>query len=78
MEIVSTAVYVGPERLRQDPADPADRRPAPPRRDAGPGFGDALTGPLLEQLPGLATATHRDAASRSSSGCRSPTAGSAS
>lgn len=56
MEIVSTAVYVGPNiyakvpliRLTVDLHRRADRSVAE--------YGDALTGPLLQHLPGLATA----------------------
>lgn len=56
MEIVSTAVYVGPNVYARTPlirlTVDLHRRAQTPVAD----FGDALTGPLLEHLPGLATA----------------------
>ena len=56
MEIVSTAVYVGPNVYAKTPlirlTVDLHRRAETPVAD----FGDALTGPLLEHLPGLATA----------------------
>jgi cyanophycin synthetase len=57
MEIVSTAVYVGPNAYAKRPlirlTVDLHRRAATPVSD----YADALLGPLLEQLPGLATAT---------------------
>ncbi|MFO1142208.1 MAG: cyanophycin synthetase [Amaricoccus sp.] len=56
MEIVSTAVYVGPNVYAKTPlirlTVDLHRRAETPVAD----FGDALTGPLLEHLPGLGTA----------------------
>ncbi len=56
MEIVSQAVYVGPNVYARDPlirlTVDLHRRAEKPVSD----FGEALTGPLLELLPGLANA----------------------
>ena len=57
MEIVSTAVYVGPNVYAKQPlirlTVDLHRRADKPVST----YADALTGPLFEQLPGLATAT---------------------